>query len=133
MLAQEYDVDEPPHPLVVSAELGVLKYLQFYNLTCNDCGGWKSNRCINGTSCTLPVSNCTCADTVAETVPNTTVSNLVQGVNTTAAGDNATAIAVNSTSGDNSTDSTADSGTVAPARRLAQTTTTSTCNYTQFS
>ncbi|KAI8477283.1 MAG: hypothetical protein J3K34DRAFT_455368 [Monoraphidium minutum] len=47
--------------LMSKFELGVLKYLQFYNLTCNDCGGWRSNRCINGTSCTMPVTNCTCA------------------------------------------------------------------------
>jgi hypothetical protein len=41
--------------------MGLLKYLQFYNLTCNDCGGWRSTRCINGTSCTLPAYNCTCS------------------------------------------------------------------------
>lgn len=52
----------PPFPssLPLSSEMGALKYLQFYNLTCNDCGGLRSNRCLNGTSCTLPVSNCTC-------------------------------------------------------------------------
>ena len=49
------------------ADTGVLKYLQFYNLTCNDCGGWRGARCVNGTSCTLPVSNCTCE--VAAAVP----------------------------------------------------------------
>lgn len=45
----------------LAAELGTLKYLQFYNLTCNDCGGRTSSRCINDTSCALDFSVCTCA------------------------------------------------------------------------
>lgn len=52
----------------VFAEMGTLELLQWYNLTCNDCGGRLSNRCINGTSCSLPESNCTCADTGAAAV-----------------------------------------------------------------
>ncbi|GBF91542.1 hypothetical protein Rsub_04282 [Raphidocelis subcapitata] len=47
--------------LMARFDMGVLKYLQFYNLTCNDCGGWRSGRCISGTSCTLPAYNCTCS------------------------------------------------------------------------
>jgi hypothetical protein len=108
------------HALPHRPDMGVLKYLQFYNLTCNDCGGAKSTRCINGTSCTLPVSNCTCAggpSTVA-TVPNTTAA---------------------------SADGAAPAGDAAPAesphpdsqgaRRLAQAAVTEppVCNYTQFS
>lgn len=42
------------------ADLGVLKYLQFYNLTCNDCGGRTSNRCINSMSCAMAPAECTC-------------------------------------------------------------------------
>jgi hypothetical protein len=44
-----------------SAEGGVLRHLQFHNLTCNDCGGRTSGRCINSTSCALDFSVCTCA------------------------------------------------------------------------
>jgi len=40
----------------------VLKYLQFYNLTCNECGGVHSSQCISYSSCTLPLENCTCSD-----------------------------------------------------------------------
>lgn len=45
-------------------ETGSLKYLQWYNLTCNDCGGRTSFRCINSTSCALSWQECTC-DTTA--------------------------------------------------------------------
>lgn len=48
-----------------TTDKGELKFLQFYNLTCNDCGGWRGTRCLNGTSCTLPVANCTCATSAA--------------------------------------------------------------------
>ncbi|GBG00176.1 hypothetical protein Rsub_12933 [Raphidocelis subcapitata] len=46
--------------LMSKFERGVLRYLQFYNLTCNDCGGAGGGRCIGGTSCTLPPEACTC-------------------------------------------------------------------------
>eukprot|EP00878_Enallax_costatus_P015146 GHUV01015858.1.p1 GENE.GHUV01015858.1~~GHUV01015858.1.p1 ORF type:complete len:328 (+),score=61.50 GHUV01015858.1:609-1592(+) len=49
--------------LLAKFETGTLKYLQFYNLTCNDCGGRLSSRCINDTSCALDFSVCTCAST----------------------------------------------------------------------
>ncbi|KIZ06344.1 hypothetical protein MNEG_1608 [Monoraphidium neglectum] len=104
--------------LMSKFELGVLKYLQFYNLTCNDCGGWKSNRCINGTSCTLPVSNCTCADATPASVP-------------------ASPSPSPSPSTSPAADGTASGGSTAGAssRRLLQNTTTDagTCNYTSFS
>lgn len=46
--------------LIAKLDLGVLKYLQFYNLTCNDCGGRTSSRCINSTSCAMAPAECTC-------------------------------------------------------------------------
>jgi hypothetical protein len=49
-----------------SAESGMLKYLQWYNLTCNDCGGRTSSRCLNNTSCALSWQECSCDDTTAE-------------------------------------------------------------------
>ncbi|KAF8056432.1 hypothetical protein HT031_006289 [Scenedesmus sp. PABB004] len=46
--------------LLAKFELGSLRYLQFFNLTCNDCGGRTSARCINSTSCAQDYSECTC-------------------------------------------------------------------------
>lgn len=57
------------------AETGTLKYLQFYNLTCNDCGGRDTPNCLNATSCALPVSNCTCPAAVQAAADNTTTNN----------------------------------------------------------
>jgi len=106
--------------------MGVLKYLQFYNLTCNDCGGWKSNRCINGTSCTLPVYNCTCANAAVATVPNATLPS----PEPSAASDNASTGGTNETGANSSTPEASPAPT---ARRLMQATDAGVCNYTQFS
>jgi len=48
------------------AEAGKLQLLQWYNMTCNDCGGRTSGRCLNATSCGLPMSNCTCESAGAD-------------------------------------------------------------------
>eukprot|EP00877_Chromochloris_zofingiensis_P007076 jgi/Chrzof1/2621/Cz11g22220.t1 len=61
--------------LTAKFQTGTLKYLQFYNLTCNDCGGRDTPNCLNATSCALPVSNCTCPAAVQAAADNTTTNN----------------------------------------------------------
>ncbi|KAI8475733.1 MAG: hypothetical protein J3K34DRAFT_29019 [Monoraphidium minutum] len=143
-------------------EMGVLKYLQFYNLTCNDCGGWRSNRCLNGTSCTLPVTNCTCPDSAPSSAPSSSPAPAADA-NAGAAADEAaaadagvaaeegTASVASDTSdgsglGDGSGDAAAsgdagdgsgdaaggDDGAPARRRRVLQDSTAGACNYTQF-
>ena len=145
--------------LMSKFEKGTLKYLQFYNLTCNDCGGWRSGRCLNGTSCTLPVANCTCADAApsaavaASPSPSPSPSpepgaaadtvSRSNGSSTPSTGDGGSD-GTGSGSGSNSTDPAASggsgsSGTGAHRRRqLLQQQQNATaaapgaCNYTQF-
>lgn len=56
------------------AESGMLRYLQWYNLTCNDCGGRTSSRCLNNTSCALSWQECTCDDTTAQAASSSSSS-----------------------------------------------------------
>ena len=143
--------------LMSKFEKGTLKYLQFYNLTCNDCGGWRSGRCLNGTSCTLPVANCTCADAAPSAAvaaspspspspePGAAADTVSRsnGSSTPSTGDGGSD-GTGSGSGSNSTDPAASggsgsSGTGAHRRRqLLQQQQNATaaapgaCNYTQF-
>lgn len=48
----------PPSLAPTTTEKGVLLYLQWYDLKCNDCGGPDSEYCINSVSCTLPFDDC---------------------------------------------------------------------------
>lgn len=64
----------PPHRLHASlacVEAGNLELLQWYNLTCNDCGGRFSNGCIDASACAASIANCTCAG-----ADNTTTCNI---------------------------------------------------------
>ncbi|KAJ9505941.1 hypothetical protein QJQ45_017007, partial [Haematococcus lacustris] len=49
--------------LLIRFETGVLRFLQWFDLTCNDCGGSTSQLCIRQigvNSCATPFTNCTC-------------------------------------------------------------------------
>lgn len=67
--------------LMAKFDRGRLVYLDWYDLTCNDCGGRQSPVCINGTSCAIPPINCTCAGLLGQAPEapdvsvNTTTSN----------------------------------------------------------
>lgn len=113
--------------------MGQLKYLQFYNLTCNDCGGWRSNRCLNGTSCTLPVANCTCAGGAPAAVPSPAPAP-AEGDGEAAAAATEGGDAAAEGEGETVDGGSADGGDAGGgARRLAQAGAGGACNYTQFS
>lgn len=59
--------------LLAKFDKGNLKYLSWYDLKCNDCGGYSSSVCINKQSCALAPSNCTCE--AVTTISNSTSSN----------------------------------------------------------
>jgi hypothetical protein len=131
-----------------AAERGALSYLQFYNLTCNDCNGWRSTRCLNGTSCALPVTNCTCAADAPASVPSSpspspslspSPSSAVADPAAVASGDAAAPPADGSAPSSRRLQGAAAGGgsggggpgnAVAGRRRLQQ---AGACNYTQFS
>ncbi|KXZ46366.1 hypothetical protein GPECTOR_44g43 [Gonium pectorale] len=51
--------------LLLRIEEGTLRYLQWYDLTCNECGGATSQLCIHSSqggikACATPLDNCTC-------------------------------------------------------------------------
>ena len=61
----------PPCRPFATAETGTLQLLQWYNLTCNECGGKTSARCLNATSCALPDGNCSCPSTTVDVIVET--------------------------------------------------------------
>jgi hypothetical protein len=70
-------------------ERGELKHLQFYNLTCNECGGVGSGKCLAWSDCALPDDKCPCGGVggAAAAAGNATVSgNSTEAAPTAAAG-----------------------------------------------
>lgn len=51
---------------------GRLSHLLWWNLTCADCGGAASERCLGATACALPAAACTCAGGGGSALPSST-------------------------------------------------------------
>eukprot|EP00882_Tetradesmus_deserticola_P020632 GHRQ01022294.1.p1 GENE.GHRQ01022294.1~~GHRQ01022294.1.p1 ORF type:complete len:222 (+),score=54.96 GHRQ01022294.1:223-888(+) len=128
--------------LLLPAELGNLRYLQFFNLTCNDCGGRMSSQCINSTSCALAPSVCTCAKTATSSSSLPTGRHLLQdGRGSTAggsdpSGNSPAASDTNSTDSSstaaNSTQSSISGNSTDVQLGMGETGGASTCNYANF-
>jgi hypothetical protein len=115
--------------LLLLAELGNLRYLQFFNLTCNDCGGRLSSQCINSTSCALAPSVCTCPNTASSSSSSPTTRHLLQdGSDPT---DTSTTDS-NGTDANSTGNSTWGNGTDV-LLGVGETGGASTCNYANFS
>jgi hypothetical protein len=103
------------------AELGNLRYLQFFNLTCNDCGGRTSSQCINSTSCALAPSVCTCPNASSSNSSTPATRHLLQGDSGSTAG-----------GGDPAGNSTWGNGTNV-LLGVGEAGAASSCNYANFS
>ncbi|GIL66694.1 hypothetical protein Vafri_20178 [Volvox africanus] len=56
--------------LLLRFDLGQLQYLQWYDMTCNECGGVRSELCIHSNqasvqACATPLTSCTCANSTS--------------------------------------------------------------------
>ncbi|EFJ40595.1 hypothetical protein VOLCADRAFT_121703 [Volvox carteri f. nagariensis] len=67
--------------LLLRFDLGMLQYLQWYDMTCNECGGIRSDLCLHCTqagirACATPLNSCTCNTTInTDAASNSSSSN----------------------------------------------------------
>uniref|UniRef100_A0A383W183 Pherophorin domain-containing protein n=1 Tax=Tetradesmus obliquus TaxID=3088 RepID=A0A383W183_TETOB len=113
----------PSLALLAKFELGNLRYLQFFNLTCNDCGGRTSAQCINSTSCALAPSVCTCPSS-SSSGGSPTSRHLLQDNGSTGSND---------TTGNSTADSNSATNGTDVQLGMNATGGTPSCNYANFS